>query len=99
MPQYMALCVSFVSCVNKKFVVSVRWVTLWVRPPPVKIGVSVRWVTLWVRPPLCVRSIGNTVGSPPSVSFHWKTNFVRSLLAAYSALRHFFFETFNCETI
>ena len=51
--------VSFVSLVcQKKICVSVRWVTLWVRPPPVKICVSVRWVTLWVRPPLvCVLSL------------------------------------------
>ena len=34
-----------------RFCVSVRWVTLWVRPPPVKICVSVRWVTMWVRSP------------------------------------------------
>ena len=42
-------------------------------------------------PPLCVHSIANTVGCvPPScVSFHWKTIFIGSLHAAYSALRHF----------
>ena len=33
LPQYMALSVSFVS--QTKICVSVRWVTLWVRPPPV----------------------------------------------------------------
>ena len=48
---------------------SVRWITLWVRPPPVKICVSVRWVTLWVRPPLyenmCVRSLGYIIGASP----------------------------------
>ena len=59
LPQYMALSVGFVSYVcQKKICVSVRWFTLWVRPPPpVKICVSVRWVTLWVRPPpvkICV---------------------------------------------
>ena len=42
----------------ENFFVSVRWVTVWVRPPPLKICVSVRWVTLWVRPPLvCVLSL------------------------------------------
>ena len=49
---------------------SVRWVTLWVRPsPPVKICLSVRWVTLWVRPPpcenMCVRLLGYIVGASP----------------------------------
>ena len=38
-------------CQSKKICVSVRWDTLWVRPPPLKICVSVRWITLWVRPP------------------------------------------------
>ena len=42
----------------------------------VKIYVNVRWVTWWVCSHLCV-------------SFHWKTIFVESLHAAYSALRHF----------
>ena len=37
-----------------KHCVFVRWVTLWVCPPSVKICVSVRWVRLWVLPPLCV---------------------------------------------
>ena len=74
MPQYMALCVSFVLCVNEKICVSVRWVTLWVRTP---LSVSIQLVTLLVRPPSCV-------------SFQWKTIFVGSLHAAYSALRHFY---------
>ena len=35
-----------------KICVSVRWVTLWVRPP---LCVSIQLVTLWLRPPLvCV---------------------------------------------
>ena len=35
LPQYMALSVSFVSLrLSKKNCVSVRWITLWVRPPP-----------------------------------------------------------------
>ena len=51
LPQYMALCVSLFR--PKKNCVSVRWVTLWVRPPLC---------------PLSVRSIGNIVGaSPPRV--------------------------------
>ena len=54
LPQYIALSVSFVSFVSfvEKICVSVRWVTLWVRPPLLKICVSVCWVTLLVRPPL-----------------------------------------------
>ena len=91
---------------SKKICGSVRWVTLWARPPPpVKICVSVRWGKLWVRPPLCenmcVRSLGYIVGASPPlcvchlvilcVSFHWKTIFVRSLHAAYSALHHFLY--------
>ena len=67
------------------FCVSVRWVTLWVRPPPVKICVSVRWVTSWVRPPpcenMCVRSLGYIVGASPPlwkcVSVRWVTLWVR----------------------
>ena len=72
LPQYMAFSVSQLVS-SKKNCVSVRWVTLWVRPPPVKICVSVRWGKLWVRPPplcenMCVRSLGYIVGaSPPSL--------------------------------
>ena len=36
LPQYMALCVSQLVCqlvCQKKICVSIRWVTLWVRPP------------------------------------------------------------------
>ena len=54
---------------------SVHWLTLWMRPPPVKICVSVRWVTLWVRP------------SPPvkiCVSVHWVTMWVRPPLCVSS---------------
>ena len=80
LPQYLAFSVSLVSFVSQ-FRVSVRWVTLWVRPP---LCVSVRWVTLWVHPPLCVsvcwvtlwvrphpfenmcvRSLGYIVGASP----------------------------------
>ena len=51
---------------------SVRWVTLWVRPPHVKICVSVRWVTLWVLPPLVkicvfVRWVTLWVRQPPAL--------------------------------
>ena len=65
---YVLLCQSVSPLVSQsvRFCVSVRWVTLWVRPPPVKICVSVRWVTLWVRPPpcenMCVHSLGYIVG-------------------------------------
>ena len=71
LPQYMALSVRFVRqknlCVCSlgyivgaspplvKICVSVRWVTLWVRPP---LCVSVQFVTLWMCPPLvCVLSL------------------------------------------
>ena len=62
LPQYMALSVSFVS-VSKKICVSVRWVTLWVRPAPPCENMCVRSLGYIVgaSPPLCVRSIGNTV--------------------------------------
>ena len=68
--------VRFVSQFVKKNRVSVRLVTLWVRPPPVKICVSVRWVTLWVRPPpvkICVsvRWITLCVRPPPVCPFNW----------------------------
>ena len=84
---------------------SVGWVTLWVRPSPVKICVSVRWVTLWVRPPLCenmcVRSLGYIVDASPPLCVRSIGNtvgaspphvcpFVGSLHDAFSALRHFF---------
>ena len=53
LPQYMALSVSFVS-VSKKNCVSVRWVTLWVRPPPFEN--------------MCVHLLGYIVGAfPPCV--------------------------------
>ena len=65
-------------------------------PPPLKICVSVCWVTMWVRPPpsmkICVSVCGGVYCGcvpPLCVSFHWKTIFVGSLHAAYSALRHF----------
>jgi len=71
LPQYMALSITYVSkkklCVRSlgyivgasnppvKICVSVRWVTLWIRPP---LCVSVQFVTLWVRPHLmCVLSL------------------------------------------
>ena len=66
LPQYMALSVSFIS--QKKICVSVRWVTLWVRPPPFEN--------------ICVHSLGYIVGaSPPPmkicVSVRWVTLWVR----------------------
>ena len=94
--QYMALSVSFVSfACRKKLVCPFVGLHCGCIPPPLKICVSICWVTLWVRPPpcenVCVRSFGYIVGaSHPCVSFQWKTIFVVSLHAAYSALRHFF---------
>ena len=44
------------SPLSVKICVSVRWVTLWVRPPP--LCVSIQLVTLWLCPPLvCVLSL------------------------------------------
>ena len=78
---------------SKKICVSVRWVILWVCPPPCE-NTCVRSLghIVGASSPLCVHSIGNTVGvSPPlCVSFHWMTIFVGSFHAAYSALRHFY---------
>ena len=52
LPQYMALSVTL--RLSKKICVSVRWVTLWVRPP--------------LYENMCVRSLGYIVGaSPPSL--------------------------------
>ena len=67
LPQYMAFSVSQLVS-SKKICVSVRWVTLWVRPPPCEY--------------MCVRSLGYIVGaSPPSVkicvSVRWVTLWVR----------------------
>ena len=92
LPQYMALSVSFVSfvSVSKKICVSVRWVTLWVRPPPHLWIYVCPFVGLHCGcvPPLCVPAHCGCV--PPScVSFHWKIIYIGSLHAAYSALRHF----------
>ena len=56
--------------------VSVRWVTLWVRPPPVDICVSVRWVTFCGCVPPCV----SIQGQKMCVSVRWITfvcSFVR----------------------
>ena len=61
-------------------------------PPPVRKCVSVGWVTLWCVPlPVCPFNWYHCGSVPPlCVSFHWKTIFVWSLHAAYSALLHFF---------
>ena len=69
LPQYMALCVSFVSCVKKKICVSICWITLWVRPPPPCENMCVRSLGYIVgaSPPLCLHSIANTVGASPLV--------------------------------
>ena len=44
---------------------------------------------------MCLRSLGYIVG----VSFHWKTIFVGSLHAAYSALRHFLFSRLTSKIV
>ena len=95
LPQYMALSVNFVSFVKNNLCVrSLGYIVG--ASPPVKIFVSVRWVTLWVRPPPLWKYVCPFVGLhrgcvPPSVcTFNWRTIFVGSLHAAYSALRHFY---------
>ena len=84
---------------SKKICVSVRWVTLWVRPPLWKYVCPFVGVNCGCVPPLCenmcVRSLGYIVGaSPPCVC-----PFVGSLHAAYSALRHFWFNISKFHSI
>ena len=51
---------------SKNICVSVRWVILWVRPPPLCENMCVRSLGYIVgaSPPLCVRSIANTCMLP-----------------------------------
>ena len=81
---------------SKKICVSVRWVTLWVRPHPPCENMCVHSLgyIVGVSPPLwkyVCPFVGLHCGCvPPSwVSFHWKTIFLGFLHAAYSTLRHF----------
>ena len=79
---------------TRKICLSVRWVTLWVRPPPCEN--------------MCVRSLGYIAGASPPPLWKYVCPLVGlhcdcvppscvSLHAAYSALRHFFIICQKCN--